>query len=241
MPVEWTALQRAAGLPSEDAADALRESLAAGNLLRLRHGDTGIPLSGDSLLISRAAWMRLRGMLETTLDSFHQRNPLRLGMPREELKSRLGIRPARVFGELLGLAASEGILTTTEVLVQRTGFSPRLTLKQRAAAADLLRAFDAAPWSPPARAEWEAAGADLIGYLIESGRLVRVSADVLFGSEAYAKLVEWTTRTLDGGGEVTVALLRDQFATSRKYALAFLEHLDERKITRRVGDVRLKY
>jgi selenocysteine-specific elongation factor len=161
-------------------------------------------------------------------------------MSREELKSRLGIRSARAFNDLLGLAVAEKVVATTETLVHRPGFSPKLTPKQRAAADDLLRAFDAAPWSPPARAEWEAVGADLIGYLIESGRLVRVSADVLFGNDAYAKLVEWTTRTLDGG-EVTVALLRDQFATSRKYALAFLEHLDERKITRRVGDVRLKY
>ena len=112
-------------------------------------------------------------------------------------------------------------------------------LNNRALSSNLLHDFDVSPWSPPVRAEWEAIGSDLISYLIESGRLVRVSADVLFSSEAYSKLVEWTTRTLDNGGEVTVALLRDQFATSRKYALAFLEHLDERKITRRVGDVRL--
>jgi hypothetical protein len=35
--------------------------------------------------------------------------------------------------------------------------------------------------------------------------------------------------------------VRDQFATSRKYALAFLEYLDEQKVTRRSGDVRVRY
>jgi selenocysteine-specific elongation factor len=40
---------------------------------------------------------------------------------------------------------------------------------------------------------------------------------------------------------VTVAQFRDRFQTSRKYALAVLEHLDERKITRRVGDARVLY
>ena len=127
------------------------------------------------------------------------------------------------------------------MLVHRSIFSPTLTPKQQTAVSNLLRDFDVSPWSPPNRAEWEAIGSDLISYLIESGRLVRVSPDVLFNSEAYSKLVEWTIRTLDDGGEVTVALLRDQFATSRKYALSFLEHLDERKITRRVGDMRLKH
>jgi selenocysteine-specific elongation factor len=40
-------------------------------------------------------------------------------------------------------------------------------------------------------------------------------------------------------GKITVAEVRDMFQTSRKYALAFMEHLDEQKITRRVGDERV--
>jgi selenocysteine-specific elongation factor len=38
---------------------------------------------------------------------------------------------------------------------------------------------------------------------------------------------------------MTVAQVRDEFNTSRKYALAIMEHLDERRITRRVGDERV--
>lgn len=240
--VEWSVLQRSAGLAPDEAGPALREALASGHLLYPGRSDAATAeATGDTLLISLQAWTRLRRAIETTLDTFHQRSPLRLGMPREELKSRLGIRSARMFNELLGLAVTEKIVVATDTLVHRPGFSPSLTPRQQTAVDTLLRAFAASPWSPPTRAEWEAIGTDLIGYLIESGRLVRVSADVLFGSEAYTKLVEWTTRTLDDGGEVTVALLRDQFATSRKYALALLEHLDERKITRRTGDIRLKY
>ncbi|MCI0888410.1 MAG: SelB C-terminal domain-containing protein, partial [Chloroflexi bacterium] len=40
-------------------------------------------------------------------------------------------------------------------------------------------------------------------------------------------------------GKVTVAEVRDMFGTSRKYALAVLEHLDEEHVTRRVGDERV--
>ncbi len=40
-------------------------------------------------------------------------------------------------------------------------------------------------------------------------------------------------------GEITVAQVRDMFGTSRKYALALMEHLDSQRVTRRVGDVRL--
>jgi len=40
-------------------------------------------------------------------------------------------------------------------------------------------------------------------------------------------------------GSMTVAQVRDQFNTSRKYALALMERLDELKVTRRVGDERV--
>jgi selenocysteine-specific elongation factor len=35
--------------------------------------------------------------------------------------------------------------------------------------------------------------------------------------------------------------MRDLFGTTRKYAIPFLEHLDEQKVTRRVGDVRVRW
>jgi selenocysteine-specific elongation factor len=40
-------------------------------------------------------------------------------------------------------------------------------------------------------------------------------------------------------GKLTVAQVRDMFATSRKYALALMEHLDAIGVTRRVGDERM--
>ena len=238
-PQEWSRLRDGSGLPTEDALAALAAALANGSLRRL--DDSAGNVRGDTLLISEEGWTRLVRMIDGALAAFHKRSPLRAGMPREELKSKLGMRSPRAFNELLALAEAEGLVAATEQVVRQVEFAPRLSAPQRAAVDRLLHDFAAAPFSPPQRAEWETIGGDLIGYLIESGQLVRVSPDVLFSSDGYAKLVEWTVRLLDEGGQVTVASLRDQFATSRKYALAFLEHLDERKITRRIGDVRVKY
>jgi selenocysteine-specific elongation factor len=38
--------------------------------------------------------------------------------------------------------------------------------------------------------------------------------------------------------EITLAALRDDLQTSRKYAQALLEHFDAARLTLRVGDVR---
>jgi selenocysteine-specific elongation factor len=54
-------------------------------------------------------------------------------------------------------------------------------------------------------------------------------------------MIEWVVSQIGEAGGVTVAQFRDRFGSSRKYALALLEHLDERKITRRIGDARILY
>jgi selenocysteine-specific elongation factor len=57
--------------------------------------------------------------------------------------------------------------------------------------------------------------------------------------ETYADMVARVTEHLRGKGKITVAEVRDLFQTSRKYALALMEHLDTAGVTRRVGDERV--
>jgi len=75
--------------------------------------------------------------------------------------------------------------------------------------------------------------------LIEGGQLVRLSPDVLLLTETYDELEAWVKEHISEQGSVNVAQVRDAFNTSRKYALALLEYLDDRRITKRVGDDRI--
>ena len=74
--------------------------------------------------------------------------------------------------------------------------------------------------------------------LIALERLIQISPDVVFSPEAYQKMVETLLKRLGKDGTITVAQTRDMFGSSRKYILAFLEHLDREGITVREGDVR---
>ena len=82
---------------------------------------------------------------------------------------------------------------------------------------------------------------DLLNLLIEQHRVVKVSDGVVFATSAYNEMVERVTSHIKTHGQVSLAEVRDLFQTSRKYAQAFLEHLDGKKITRRVGDERVLY
>jgi selenocysteine-specific elongation factor len=74
---------------------------------------------------------------------------------------------------------------------------------------------------------------------MEEGRLVRVSEGVVFLAETYQEMVGRVVSHLEREGSITVAEVRDMFGASRKYALALMEHLDDQRVTKRVGDLRV--
>jgi selenocysteine-specific elongation factor len=99
--------------------------------------------------------------------------------------------------------------------------------------------YRASPAAPPSVKESvEAIGQELWDYLVEKGDLVTVSPDVAFEARRYDALVEEIRGRLAGGATITVAEVRDLLGTSRKYALALMEHLDQIGVTVREGDAR---
>jgi selenocysteine-specific elongation factor len=87
---------------------------------------------------------------------------------------------------------------------------------------------------PPLDSELDA---DDLKALREAGRAIRVSRNLHYHTEALAearrRLVEIAQRN---GGVITLAALRDELGTSRKFAQALLEHFDSEKLTLRRGD-----
>jgi selenocysteine-specific elongation factor len=68
--------------------------------------------------------------------------------------------------------------------------------------------------------------------------LIQVSSDVVFRKSDYEMMLRRIRAKLSDGGTMTVAEVRDLFGTSRKFALALMEHLDAIGITIREGDIR---
>ena len=79
---------------------------------------------------------------------------------------------------------------------------------------------------------------EMVNALIELDRLVGVSPEVVFRREDYDNMVAQLRQLMAGGKTLTVAQVRDHFTTSRKYALALMEHLDAIGVTVREGDER---
>jgi len=215
----------------------LGELIATGDVLVL--GNPTAQLQNNQPVISRAAWASLSGAIADDLRAYHAAFPLRPGMPREELKSKLGLAP-KTFNDVVALAVTQGLLVESAAFVRAADFAVTFTPDQQRAIESLLARFKSAPYATPSAKEVEAGvGTDVLMALLEQGKLVKVSDEVLFLPQTYMAMVERVKVHLQQSGTITVAQVRDLFDTSRKYALALLEHLDAKGITKRVGDERV--
>ncbi len=243
-PAELSALVSRTGLPSGEARDVAARLVESGELvvLEARRGGPS-RLVAQTLLASRAGWQRLADQVRDGLAAYHRAFPFRRGMPKEELRTRLGIE-ARVFARLLERLLAEELVAESGPLLRLPAHEVVFTPDQQRLAGRLTSALREAGASPPDRSDIEASlgvSPELTQALIDRGELVEVAADLVYPRDVYEVLVDEITKTIRARGPITVAGVRDLFDTSRKYALALLGHLDERKVTRRVGDERVLY
>ena len=230
-PVAQAALGRQTELGDEEIARAVDALASTGRVLRLGSGEA----KPEALLFTVSEVQRLTEAVAGMLDGFFRDHPLRAGMPREEIKSRLRLQP-RPFAALLAHWLAEGTLVETGSLLAPPGREVTLAPGQRQTADAFVRELTAHPYAPQPAALPDA---ELLAYLAEQGAVVPVAEGVVFARAAYDEMVERITAHLREHGSVTLAQVRDLFGTSRKYAQGLLEHMDERRITRRVGDERV--
>ncbi|MEP7200119.1 MAG: selenocysteine-specific translation elongation factor [Chloroflexota bacterium] len=228
-PTSTDELLKQSNLARDEAQAALQELLTNQQAIQL----------DDKTLMSLAGWRALLEKMRATLGAYHAQYPLRAGMAREELKSRLGLN-AKLFDLVAARAIKENVIADTPNVARLTSHVVTFTPAQEAKVKQLMSALSQDKFSPPSYDECVAiVGADVLAALVEQGRVVKVSDSVVFAADAYREMVERIRAHLQQHGTITVAQARDLFNASRKYALGLMEHLDDIKLTRRVGDERV--
>lgn len=223
-------------LEGTDAQEGLEGLLKDARMVLL---EEGAPSPASELLAAaRPVWDSLTAKALETLAAHHASLPLRNGIPREELKSRLKLE-GRGFQALLRSLTGMGQVVSNGTTLALPGHTIRFEPDQQSHVDTLMRKFADAPYSTPSAKECqELVGAEVLGALIELGELTPVSAEVLFRRADYETMKERITAALTENGRITLAEVRDLFGTTRKYAQALLEHLDSAGLTIREGESR---
>jgi len=238
-------LANRSALSAESFASTLHTLFTRGNVFAVPRDDTSpvIANPGASKVVvsSAAGWGNIVAQIQRFLSAYHTANPLRRGMSRGELMSRLKLETG-IFNKVIDFARQENIIGANESAVWLTEHSPQFSPHQQQMMEALLKKFNANPMATPSYKEsLKALGGDeaLLNAMLESGNLLRLSADVLILPQTFTDFVVWLRDFVAKNGSVTVAQVRDAFNTSRKYALALLEYCDSQGITRREGDERI--
>ena len=187
----------------------------------------------NRLLFTSSGWERLAKKAETVVEDYHRRFPTRLGMSKGEISSKLGLEP---HSAALQKLFDEGILIEEGIATRLPSYQVRLSKDQQVETDTFLRVLQENPYSPPAEVT---INPDLLNMLIAQRKVIRVADGVVFTASAYDEMVNRVIAYAKEHGKVTLAEVRDIFGTSRKYAKALLEYMDEKRLTRRVGDERI--
>jgi selenocysteine-specific elongation factor len=176
--------------------------------------------------------------------SHHEAHPLAAGMPREELRERLGVdaRLLHAVVEALGarLHVDRDVARLPSHDPARSNAAQGLT-----PLADRLRAlYEQAALSPPRLAE---AAVTLAVPVVEAQKatelLARAHTLVRIGEHYFARttidnLRERLRTFLVEKGSISAQAWKELTATTRKYSIPLAEHFDAEKLTLRVGDLR---
>jgi selenocysteine-specific elongation factor len=206
-------------------------------------------VSGEPLLLfSEPRFREICEKLCQRVEKFHRENPLSSGMTREDLRASLGkrVRP-ETFRSALEELVLEKRLTVQADLVKKPGSEITLTPEEQRARQQIEQAFVKAGLAVPAVKEVlaqlsiESRRAEkILQILLREKVLVRVSADLIFHTEALGKLTALLAGYKKTKGErIGVPSFKELTGVTRKYAIPLLEYLDRQRLTRRVGDERV--
>src|SRR5262249_53858165 len=137
-----------AGLSVEQVDAALATLTAEGDVRVLGHGNGSSKPTG--FVVATSVWERFRDQMRETVAQFHATQPLRRGMPREELKRRSGLAGSqRLFDDAIATAVAEGTIVDEEQTVRLPDFTIALDPARRALADRFLAALATDSYAPP--------------------------------------------------------------------------------------------
>lgn len=215
--------------------EAISTLTAAGRILQIR-----------GRFFHRRAVDEIGGAIRREVTAFHETQPWRLGIPKEELKAKaFGAGDSRLYAHILAELVTAGAVQESGDFIRHPGYAPPLSPQDTKVRDHIARLLQEGKFSPPPREEMARGAGDGAAFdrvfrmLLDEGTIVEVAPGVIFHRSVLDEIKTVVAEEITARGSITVAGLRDRLKTSRKYALTVLEYFDTIKLTRRIGDARV--
>jgi selenocysteine-specific elongation factor len=200
----------------------------------------------NRIYIHHKSFNQLKQQVTDDLTAYHTFNPLKAGMPKEELKSKFPpYLEAKLFNLVLNQLIKETEIVQTEETVRLTAHRVSLGGDQEGAKIKILETYKKSGLEPPffrdigKQLDMDPAQAkDVLTLLIDEGVIIKTKDDLYFHVDAVNALKERLINFLKANPEMTTPQFKEIAGVSRKYLIPLIEHFDSTNVTLRIGDIR---
>jgi selenocysteine-specific elongation factor len=200
----------------------------------------------NQIYIHQNSFEKLKQETVQNLNHYHKTNPLKTGMPKEELKSKFSpfLNP-KLFNLVLGQMIKDNEIVQDEVTVRLATHAVALGIDQKQIKKEIVDAYKKNGLTPPYFKELSKnlgidsrTAKDVLMYLVDEGLIIKVKEDLYFLAEAVKDLQNRLIDFLGVHGEITTPQFKDMAGVSRKYLIPLIEYFDSNNVTIRIGDIR---
>lgn len=227
------------GLSAKRLDAALSLPLSSGRVIQM--------VRDPRMFLGRDSFHNLCEILRNRIETYLANNPIKEGISREELKTRIPARSdARFFGQCLQYLENEKKVVADRDQVRlpgRTGGAVESNVDVQQKLEELLTGGGAEPPTVKELSEQlalpEKTVIEHLSLLVRQERAVKVKNDLFYAPAPLQVISETMVEYLRDKGEITPAEFREITGLSRKFMIPVLEYFDSLKITVRAGDKRV--
>ncbi|HKK90070.1 MAG TPA: selenocysteine-specific translation elongation factor [Desulfobacteraceae bacterium] len=238
--VSFSDLKVMTNIPDKKLDGALQKMLAARKII--------LTDKEKRIYVHKDVFDDLAGRIVSRLDEYHSTNPLKEGMPRQELKSKFRVlkeSDAKLFSLVITKLAKEKSIVEDQNLVRRAHHEVALQVDQQELKEKISSVYQKAGLTPPFfRVICSDLGVDrksameVLHMLIDDKSVVKTKDDLYFDARAMNDLESRLVDFLKENGEITTPQFKDMTGISRKFVIPLIEYFDTVNLTIRVGDTR---
>ncbi|MCP3873966.1 MAG: selenocysteine-specific translation elongation factor [Desulfobacteraceae bacterium] len=180
------------------------------------------------------------------LEAYHKENPLKEGMPTQELKSKFQyIEDAKFFNILFTKLAKENLIVLDKSIIKLSIHKVALQVDQSAVKEKIKKIYQGSGLTPPffrticQDLDLDKKNAtDVLHMLIDEKSIVKTKDDLYFDANEIKTLEQKLVNYLKEKESITTPDFKGMTGVSRKFIIPLIEYFDSIRLTIRVGDTR---
>ena len=228
------------------------------NSIKTKNDNSYDKINDNSVVISIKFFEGAKKYILDILNKYHRDNPISSGMKKEELKSVLFKRYNKVgdtsLEDLLNYMIEKNILKQVNDLIASFDFNVVIDDKKSKVISDIEKKYFDAKFAMPLTQDVVDEFSEvengknnkleirqMIVDLAKDGKLIKLSNEYYIHKTHFDKALEIVNKHFEKNEKLKMSELRDLLETSRKYAILIFDYMDQKRITKLVGDYRVKY